>query len=153
MLGIVIMRSLSVLLRSDPRNPRMRFPAWRWEETCGKRIDVPLSFQGQEVWSSMSPFYWAVLLEDLKCLGEETTVHIWLMRSFGNWAPRATEIIGSTCDHSSQSPAHVRKHSWVEERWITHWWLRGNLMCPTKCCEKLKDFFFKNQPIWRTSKR
>lgn len=113
MLGIVIMRSLSVLLRSDPRNPRMRFPAWRWEETCGKRIDVPLSFQGQEVWSSMSPFYWAVLLEDLKCLGEETAVHIWLMRSFGNWAPRATEIIGSTCDHSSQSPAHVRKHSWV----------------------------------------
>lgn len=28
-----------------------------------------------------------------------------------------------------------------EERWITHWWFRGNLKWPSNCCEILNRYF------------
>lgn len=45
--------------------------------------------------SSRSSLLGAVLLRIWTALGEKTTVHIWIMRSFGNWAPKATETATS----------------------------------------------------------
>lgn len=171
------MRSSSVLLRSDPRNPRMRFPAWRWEETCGKRIDVPLSFHEsfllscspwgfempwgrndstylahEELWKLSSQghrdyrvYLWPLLSKPCSCQETQLSLLRW---SLLPWSPIA--LLGSSALFGNRFPISTLQY--LEERWITYWWLQGNLMCPTKCREKLK-YFFLNQPIWKTSKR
>lgn len=167
------MRSSSVFLKVSPKKSTNGIPSLemrgniREENLC----TALLSGSGNLVIHESS--LWAVILKDLKCFGEEMIAYIWLMRSFGNWAPRPTEtrvylwppplkamfMSGNTpespevnllalepsCLGPSAFPGDRFPTSalqYLEERWITYWWLQGNLMCPTKCCEKLNVQFF-----------